>query len=61
MARILVQNDRGEPTLSEELTTPNLAEGDDAARLIERLGWALVDAEQSDTPALAAVRALPER
>jgi hypothetical protein len=61
MARILVETDRGEPTLSEELTTPNLAEGDDAARLVERLGWALVDAEQSDTRALAAVRALPER
>jgi hypothetical protein len=60
MARILVETDCGEMTLSEDLRPPDLADGDYAARLVERLGWALVDAEQSDTRALAAVRMLPE-
>jgi hypothetical protein len=50
MARILVENDLGAMTLSETLRPRNLADADYAAKLVERVGWALSDAEESDTP-----------
>lgn len=48
MARIIIETDRGTATLSERLATCNLREDDYAAKLIERLGWALTDAETAD-------------
>ena len=59
MARILVETDGGETTLSEKLVTENLADGDYAAKLVARVGWALSDAEAADcTRQVVSVRAL---
>jgi hypothetical protein len=49
MARILVENDLGAMTLSETLRPSNLADGDYAAKLVERVGWALSEAEEAET------------
>jgi hypothetical protein len=49
MARILIENDLGAMKLSEDLRPSNLADGDYAAKLVERVGWALSDAEASET------------
>jgi hypothetical protein len=49
MARILIQSDLGAMKLSEDLRPSNLADGDYTAKLVERLGWALSDAEASET------------
>lgn len=48
MARILVETDGGETTLSEKLVTENLTDDDYAAKLVARVGWALDDAETAD-------------
>lgn len=48
MARILVETDGGETTLSEKLVTENLADDDYAGKLVARVGWALADAESAD-------------
>ena len=59
MARILVETDGGETTLSEKLVTENLAERDYADKLVARVGWALSDAETADRAAdVVAVRAV---
>jgi hypothetical protein len=58
MARILVETDGGETTLSEKLVTENLTDGDYAAKLVARVGWALTDAETADrTQGVVPVRA----
>jgi hypothetical protein len=63
MARILVETDGGETTLSEKLVTENLTDGDYAAKLVARVGWALADAETADRTQevvlLRAVTAIP--
>ena len=57
MARVLVETDGGETTLSEKLVTENLMDGDYAAKLVARVGWALSDAETGDrTPEVVPVR-----
>ena len=48
MARILIETDGGTRTLSEKLVGTNLADHDYAAKLVERVGWALSDAEIAD-------------
>jgi hypothetical protein len=48
MARIIVETDRGAATLSEKLVSSNLQQDDYAEKLIERVAWALTDAETSD-------------
>ena len=48
MARIYVATDAGEPTLSENLVGENVAEDDYAGKLIERVRWALRDAERTE-------------
>jgi len=48
MARIYVATDEGEQTLSENLVGDNVAEDDYATKLIERVRWALRDAEQTE-------------
>ena len=48
MARIIIETDRGVSTLSERLATCNLQQADYAEKLIERVGWALTDAEDAD-------------
>jgi hypothetical protein len=59
MARILVETDGGETTLSEKLVSENLTDGDYAAKLVARVGWALSDAEAADrTQHVVSVRAL---
>lgn len=58
MARIIIETDRGSATLSEKLATCNLQESDYAEKLIERLGWALTDAESADGEPHADVRAV---
>ena len=59
MARILVETDGGETTLSEKLVTENLSHGDYAAKLVARVEWALADAEDEDrTQDVVPVRAL---
>ena len=60
MARILVETDRGEMTLSESLMTPDLEDARYAARLVERVGWALAQAERADTRTVEAVRSLAD-
>ncbi len=53
MARIIVTTERSErpdaPVLLDELVTPeHLSDGHSAAQLIERLGWAVTDAEDAE-------------
>ena len=48
MARILIETDGGATTLSEKLVGDNLADGDYAAKLVQRVGWAVDDAESAD-------------
>jgi hypothetical protein len=60
VARILVETDRGEMTLSENLVTGNLEDAGYAAQLVERVGWALAVAERADRRAVEAVRSLPD-
>ena len=50
MARILVETDGGETTLSEKLVSANLTDDDYAAKLVTRVGWALADAETAEHP-----------
>jgi hypothetical protein len=49
MARIFIETDDGAVTLSEKLVTTNLEDDDYAAKLVERVGWAVVDAESADS------------
>ena len=51
MARIIIETDRGTAKLTERLASSNLQETDYAAKLIERVGWALTEAESSDADA----------
>ncbi|HME05163.1 MAG: hypothetical protein ACLQMH_01460 [Solirubrobacteraceae bacterium] len=53
MARIIVTTERPEqldaPVLLDELVCPDhLSDGHSAAQLIERLGWAVTDAEDAE-------------
>jgi hypothetical protein len=48
VARIFIESDGGARTLSEKLVGTNLADDDYAAKLVERVGWALTDAETAD-------------
>jgi hypothetical protein len=56
MPRITVTTDtlavKGEPAvlLNEEVRSIHLESGHAAAQLIERLAWAIIDAEETDTP-----------
>jgi hypothetical protein len=47
-------------TLSEDLVTSNLEDAEYAARLVERVGWALVAAERGDAHPVEAVRSLSD-
>ncbi|HEX8082749.1 MAG TPA: hypothetical protein VF529_00565 [Solirubrobacteraceae bacterium] len=58
MARILIETDGGTTTLSEKLVGVNLADDDYADKLVERVGWAVDDAEATDADAVSAERAL---
>jgi len=53
MARIIVTTERSErpdaPVLLDELVRPDhLSDGHSAAQLIQRLGWAVTDAENAE-------------
>ena len=48
MARILIESDRGAMMLSEKLASSNLAEDDYAEKLVERVSWAVREAEGRD-------------
>ena len=55
MPRIIVMSEpNAEPesaiTLDERVTPANLRSGHDSARLIERVGWAVHDAEEEPAP-----------
>lgn len=49
MAHIRIENDLGVMTLSETLRPSSLEDGNYAAKLVERVGWALSDADASET------------
>ena len=58
MARILIETNGGAATLSENVVGVNLADDDYAGKLVERLGWAVTDAETADATAARAVRSM---
>lgn len=60
MARILIETDGGARTLSEKLVGRNLADDDYSKKLVERVGWAVQDAESADDLAVPAVHPRPE-
>jgi hypothetical protein len=58
VARILIETDGGTTTLSEKLVGANLADDDYADKLVERVGWAVDDAEATDAGGVRAEQAL---
>jgi len=59
MARIIVTTDHGEQhdapvLLDERVYSDHLSDNHSAAQLIERLGWAVTDAEHAERSQLAA-------
>jgi hypothetical protein len=53
MPRIIVMSDpsierEGAVTLDERVTSANLRSGHDSAQLIERVGWAVHDADEAE-------------
>ena len=59
VARILIESDAGARTLSEKLVGANLADHEYAAKLVERVGWALTEAEVVDSARERAGRPQP--
>ncbi|HEX2086404.1 MAG TPA: hypothetical protein VHF89_12030 [Solirubrobacteraceae bacterium] len=60
MARILIETDGGATTLSEKLVGVNLADDDYADKLVQRVGWAVSEAEAADAVGVRAVRSLSD-
>ena len=56
MARILIETDGGARTLSEKLVGVNLADDEYSTHLVERVGWAVKDAEAADAVTVRPVR-----
>jgi hypothetical protein len=60
MARILVTTDQsGRPhasvLLDERVCSEHLSDGHSAAQLVERLGWAINDAENAEGPTVGVI------
>jgi len=60
MARILVTTEQsGRPhasvLLDERVCSEHLSDGHSAAQLVERLGWAINDAEKADGPTVGVI------
>jgi hypothetical protein len=60
VARILIETDGGATTLSEKLVGVNLADDDYAGKLVQRVGWAVSDAETADTDGARSLSDAPE-
>ena len=60
MARIIVTTEQSERPasvlLDERVSSAHLSEEHSAAQLIERLGWAIDDAENAETRRVGAIR-----
>jgi hypothetical protein len=54
-----VRNGKSSVTLEERVVPAHLEDGHSAAQLIERLGWAIVDAEQAESNQVPPRRPLP--
>jgi hypothetical protein len=65
MPRIIVisedRNGAESVTLEERVVSAHLEDGHSAAQLVERLGWAIVDAEQAESAPVQPRRPLPRR